>query len=101
MAEMCKNSPPTEVLTALELDAKVDITKINIEVKDNSMAKVEKYHCIYCLHCQNNLAPALLEKKSQFISEEHNITTLINKWDDLNLMPTQLGLIGFITWVRR
>ena len=24
MAELCKNSPPTEVLTALELDTKVD-----------------------------------------------------------------------------
>ena len=60
------------------------------------MAKVEKYHHIYCVHCQNNLAPALLEQKSQFISEEHNITTLINKWDDINLSPTQLDLIGCI-----
>ena len=76
MAEVCKNSPPTEVVTALKLDAKVDKTKINIEVKDNNMTKVEKYHCIYCVHCQNHLVPALLEQKSQFISEEHNITTL-------------------------
>ena len=82
MAEVCKNSPPTEVVTAQELDAKVDKTKINIEVKDNGKTKVEKYHCIYCVHCQNNLVPALLEHKSQFIFEEHNITTLINKWDD-------------------
>ena len=57
---------------------------------------VEKYHCIYCVHCQNNLVPALLEEKSQFISEEHNITSLINKRDDLNLLPTQLVLIGCI-----
>ena len=70
--------------------------KINIEVKDNSMTKVEKYHRIYCVHCQNDLVPALLEQKSQFISEEHNIQTLINKWDDLNLLPTQLDLIGCI-----
>ena len=57
---------------------------------------VEKYHCIYCVYCQNNLVPALSEQKSQFISEDHNITTLINKRDDLNLLPTQLVLIGCI-----
>ena len=96
MVEVCKNSPPTEVVTALELDAKVDKTKINIEVKDNGTTKVEKYHRIYCGYCQNNLVPALLEQKSQFISEQHNITTLINKYDDLNLSPTQLDLIGCI-----
>ena len=96
MAEVCKNSPPTEVVTALQVDAKLDKMKINIEVKDNGMAKVEKYRCIYCVHCQNNPGPALLEQKSQFLSEDHNITTLINKWDDLNLSPTQLDLIGCI-----
>ena len=33
MAEVCKNSPPTKIVTTLELDAKVDKMKINIEVK--------------------------------------------------------------------
>ena len=55
--------------------------------------KTEKYHHIYCVLSQINLAPALLEQKSQFISKEHNITTLINEWDDLNLLPAQLDLI--------
>ena len=33
MAEVCKDSPPTKIVTTLELDAKVDKMKINIEVK--------------------------------------------------------------------
>ena len=56
-------------------------------------AKTEKYHHIYCVLGQINLAPALLEQKSQFISKEHNITTLLNEWDELNLLPAQLDLI--------
>ena len=44
------------------------------------------------MHCQNNLVPALLEQKFTFIFEEHNITTLINKWNDLNLSRNQLDL---------
>ena len=60
------------------------------------MTQVEKYHPIYCVHCQKNLVPDLLEQKFQFIFEEHNITTLINKWDDLNLLATLLDLIGCI-----
>ena len=55
------------------------------------MTKVEKYHHI--LHCQNNLVTALLEQKSQFISEECNMTVLINKWDDVNISPTQLDYL--------
>ena len=86
MEEVCTNSPPTEVVTVLEFDAKVDKTKISIGVKDNGMTKVKKYHRIYYAHCQNNPVPILLEQKSKFISEEY-ITTLINKWDDLNLSP--------------
>ena len=50
MAEVCKRRSPTEVVTTLELNAKVDEMKINIEVKDNGMTKVEKYHRIYCVH---------------------------------------------------
>ena len=96
MAEVCKNSRQTEAVTALELDAKVDKAKINVEVKDNGMTKVEQYHCIYCVHCQNNLSPALLQQKLQFISEKHNITRLKNKWNGLNLLPIQLDLIGCI-----
>ena len=60
------------------------------------MTQVEKYHPIYCVHCQKNRVPDLLEQKFQFIFEEHNITTLINKWDDLNLLATLLDLIGCI-----
>ena len=60
-AEVCKNSVPTEVVTALEFDAKVDQMKINVEVKGNSMTKEQKYHHIYCVHCQNNLVTALLK----------------------------------------
>ena len=41
MAEVCKNSCQTEAVTALELDAKVDKAKVNVEVKDNGMTKVE------------------------------------------------------------
>ena len=78
MVDVCKNSPPTDVVTALELDAKVNKTKINVEVKGKGMTKVENYYCINCVHCQNKLVPALLEEKSQFISEVHNITTLID-----------------------
>ena len=48
------------------------------------------------MHCQNNIAHAFLEQKSLFTSKEHNITTLINKWDGRNLSPTQLYLIGCI-----
>ena len=47
MAEVCDISPLTEVVMALELDVKVDKTKINIEVKDNGMTKVKMYHRIY------------------------------------------------------
>ena len=72
-------------MNTLEHDGQVDKTKINIEVKDNGMIKVEKNHCIYCVQCQNNLVPAFLEQKFAFIFEEHNITTLINKLNDLNL----------------
>ena len=61
MAEVCKNSPPTEVVTALELDANVDKTKINVEFKDNGTTKVEKYYHIYCVYCQDNFVPVLLE----------------------------------------
>ena len=32
IADVCKNSPPTEVVTALELDAKVEKMKINTMV---------------------------------------------------------------------
>ena len=39
-AEVCKNSPLTEVVTALELYAKVDKTKVNVKVKDNITTKV-------------------------------------------------------------
>ena len=39
MAEVCKTSPPTEVVTALEVDVKVDKTKINVDVKDNGVTK--------------------------------------------------------------
>lgn len=49
MAEVCKNSPPLEVVTTLELDSKVDKKKINIEVKDNRMTKLEKYHRLQIL----------------------------------------------------
>ena len=35
MTQVCKNGPVTEVVTALELDAKVEKTKINVEIKDN------------------------------------------------------------------
>ena len=49
MAEVCKNSPPLEVVTMLELDSKVDKKKINIEVKDNRMTKLEKYHRLQIL----------------------------------------------------
>ena len=87
------NSPPTEVVTVQELDAKVNKRKINIEVKDICTTKVEKYHR---QNNQNNLVPALLEQKFQSISEEHHIITLINKWDDLDLLPTQPDLIGCI-----
>ena len=79
-------------MNTLEHDAQVDKTKINIEVKGNGMIKVEKNHRIYCVQCQNNLVPALLEQKFAFIFEEHNITTLINKWNDLNLSRNQLDL---------
>ena len=62
---MRKNSPPTEVVTVLELDAKVNKRKINIEVKDSCTTKVEKCHRQInqnnLVHCQNNLVPALLE----------------------------------------
>ena len=57
-AELCMNSPPTEVVTVQELDAKVNKRKINIEVKDICTTKVEKYHR---QNNQNNLVPALLE----------------------------------------
>ena len=65
-------------MTALKLDEKVDKTKINVKVKDNSMTKVGKCHRIYCAHCQNNLVPDFLEQYPQFIFEDHNNTTLIN-----------------------
>ena len=83
-------------MNTLEHDAQVDKTKINIEVKDNGMTKVEKNHCINCVHCQNNLVLALLQQKFAFIFEEHNVTTLINKWNDLNLSQNQLDLIRCI-----
>ena len=41
MTELCKNSSPTEVMTALELDAKIDKMKINVEVKGNGMTRVD------------------------------------------------------------
>ena len=44
IAEVCKNSPPTGVVTALKLDAKVNKTKTNTEVKDNGMTKVENHN---------------------------------------------------------
>ena len=51
MAEVCNRRSPTEVVTTLELNAKVDeMKKKKIEVKDNGMTKVEKYYRIYCVH---------------------------------------------------
>ena len=55
IAGVCKISPPTEIVTAIELYAKVDKTKINIEVKDNGMTKAKKYHHIHYVRCQINL----------------------------------------------
>lgn len=49
MAEVCRNSPPLEAVTTLELDSKVDKKKTNIEVKDNNMTKLEKCHRLHIL----------------------------------------------------
>ena len=48
ISDVCKTSPPTEVLPALEIDEKFDKNKIQIDVNNTGLCGKSKFQRAYC-----------------------------------------------------
>ena len=70
-----------------------------VTVMNTGPCKVEKYHRLYCSHCQPHLVPALIKEYTEGLGQSKTVEALVNNWDSLKIPPRYIDYIGcFLPW---